>query len=109
MKFHLPKHHSKEQAEIERLTAELNLYKKAFEHIYEKPITHLYASIKKPEPHIYASIKKSIYADILPTGQAANFSVHNAKALAQTPPPLPPPRHTSPRIVYHPLKITSEV
>ena len=99
MKFHLPKHHSKEQAEIERLTAELNLYKKAFEHIYEKPITHIYASIKNPEPHIYASIKKSICADILPICQAE----------AQTPPPLPPPRHTPPRLVYHPLKITSEV
>lgn len=102
MKFHLPKHQSKEQAEIERLTAELNLYKKAFELIYEKPITespHLYASIKKPELHIYASIKKSICADILPICDAA----------AQTPPPLPPPRHTPPRLVYHPLKITSEV
>ena len=100
MKFHLPKHHSKEQAEIERLTAELNLYKKAFEHIYEKPITHIYASIKNPEPHIYASIKKSICADILPI----------CKAEAQTPPPpLPPPRHTPPRLVYHPLKLTSEV
>jgi hypothetical protein len=92
MKFH--KHHSKEQAEIERLTAELNLYKKVFEHIYEKPITHLYASIKNSEEHIYASIKKSICADILPTCQA---------------PPLPPPRHIPPRMVSRPLKITSEV
>ena len=100
MKFH--KHHSKEQAEIERLTAELNLYKKVFEHIYEKPITHLYASIKKPEEHIYASIKKSICADILSTCQAAS-------AKAQTPPPLPPPRHIPPRMVSRPLKITSEV
>jgi hypothetical protein len=100
MKFH--KHHSKEQAEIERLTAELNLYKKVFEHIYEKPITHIYDSIKNSEPHIYASIKKSICADILPICQADS-------AQAQTPPPLPPPRHIPPRMVYHPLKITSEV
>ena len=94
MKFH--KHHSKEQAEIERLTAELNLYKKVFEHIYEKPITHIYASIKNSEPHIYASIKKSICADILSTAD-------------QAPPPLPPPRHIPPRMVSRPLKITSEV
>ena len=94
MKFH--KHHSKEQAEIERLTAELNLYKKVFEHIYEKPITHIYASIKNSEPHIYASIKKSICADILSTAD-------------QAPPPLPPPRHIHPRMVSRPLKITSEV
>ena len=85
MKFH--KHHSKEQAEIERLTAELNLYKKVFEHIYEKPITHL-----------YASIKKSICADILSTAEQAASA-----------PPLPPPRHIPPRMVSRPLKITSEV
>ena len=96
MKFH--KHHSKEQAEIERLTAELNLYKKVFEHIYEKPITHIYASIKNSEPHIYASIKKSICADILSTAEQAASA-----------PPLPPPRHIPPRMVSRPLKITSEV
>ena len=107
MKFHLHKHHSKEQAEIERLTAELQLYKRAFEHIYEKPIResqHIYASIKNPPPHIYASIKNSIYEDILPTCQAANVSV---SAQAQTPPPLPPPRHNA--LVSRHLKITSEV
>ena len=105
MKFH--KHHSKEQAEIERLTAELNLYKKVFEHIYEKPITHIYASIKNSEPHIYASIKNSephIYASIKKSICADILSTAD-----QAPPPLPPPRHIHPRMVSRPLKITSEV
>ena len=106
------------QAEIERLHAELNLYKKAYENRYngyelpkiESP--HIYASIKNP--HIYASLKNS-FSYPSPLSHAPSF--FHAPPLSYAPlsyapsfsdaPPLPPPRHSV--LGSHPLSTISEV
>ena len=112
------------QAEIVRIHAELNLYKKAYENRYngyelpkiESP--HIYASIKNP--HIYASLKNS-FSYPSPLSHAPSFfhapplshasSFFHAPPLSHAPlshaPPLPPP--PPPLLGSHPLSTISEV
>ena len=93
----------KKQAEIDRLQAELNLYKKAYENrnnVYEPPkkeSPHIYVSLKKSIPHIYASLKNP-----------SPDSPPNSPVPDSPPaPPLPPPRHSV--LGRHPFLIISEV